>query len=322
MVLASQFFTAGQTYLTGVSNQLSGTASSLQPIITGGGGSVLLSNGTAAGLTALQVATLQGTITALGGNPTGLTIAQTQAFFSGASATYGGKAVVMGENAAKTQDIDVNASQSGTGITPIISANFSPSEKLNIAVKYEFQTELDLKTKVTNNEGGGIFVDGKEVVGDMPAMLSLGVEYKPVNRLMVCASFNEYFDKNVDYDGDPNVNINQIDKNFLEYGLGLEYGLTEKLRISAGWSHTSTGVNLNYQTDQSFSTNTNSIGAGFGYRITPMIDLNLAYQRAFYNEGSKTYDHLLGTNPISLTETYNKLTWMVAIGLDFYFGKK
>ena len=169
----------------------------------------------------------------------------------------------MTSNAAGTQNIDVNATQSGTGITPIISANFSPSEKLNIAVKYEFKTELDLKTKVINNEGGGIFVDGKEVVGDMPAMLSLGVEYKPVDRLMVCASFNTYFDKNVDYDGDPNLNINQIDKNFLEYGLGLEYGLTEKLRISAGWSHTSTGVNLNYQTDQSFSTNTNSIGGRF-----------------------------------------------------------
>ena len=57
------------------------------------------------------------------------------------------------------------------------------------------------------------------------------------------------------------ININQIDKNFLEYGFGLEYGLTDKLRISGGWSHTATGVNLNYQSDQSFSTNTNSFGA-------------------------------------------------------------
>ena len=39
-------------------------------------------------------------------------------------------------------------------------------------------------------------------------------------------------------------------------------------------------------------------------------------------KGSKTYDHLLGTTPISLTETYNKSTWMIAVGLDFYFGKK
>ena len=323
MVLASQFFTDGQTYLNGVSTQLSGTASSLQPLVTGGAGSVLLSDGTAVGLTPTQVATLQGTITALGGNPSGMTIAQSQAFFSGASATYGAKAGLMGENATASKDVIVDATESGTGITPILSANFSPSENLNIAVKYEFKTEIDLKTKVPNNEGGGFFFDGKELVGDMPAMLSFGIDYKPIKKLLLTASFNTYFDKGVDYDGDPTLNINEIDKNFLEYGLGVEYGLTEKLRISAGWSHTSTGVNLNYQSDQTFSTNTNSIGAGFGYRITPMIDLNLAYQRAFYNEGSKTYDHLLGgVAPVSLTETYNKLTWMVAVGLDFYFGKK
>jgi long-subunit fatty acid transport protein len=325
MVLASKFFTDGQTYLTGVSTQLGATATSLQPIITGGGGSVPLSNGTAVGLTPLQVATLQGTISALGGNPAGMTIAQSQAFFSGASATYGAKAGVMGENAAATKDINVDASQSGTGITPILSANFSPSDNLDIAVKYEFKTELHMKTKVVNGEGGGVFVDGQTLIADMPAMLSFGVDYRPVKKLLLSASFDEYFDKNVDYDGSETLNINEIDKNFVEYGLGAEYSLTEKLRISAGWAHTETGVNLNYQGDQSFSTNTDSFGAGFGYRITPMIDLNLAGQYTFYNDGKKPYDPRLSfdtTSPTVFTETYKKVTWMVALGLDFYFGKK
>jgi long-subunit fatty acid transport protein len=322
MVSASQFFTDGQTYLNGVSTQLSGTAASLQPLITGGAGGVLLSNGTAVGLTPTQVATLQGTISALGGNPGGMTIAQSQAFFTGASASYGAKAGLMGENAAASKDITVDASESGTGVTPILSANFSPLDNLNIAVKYEFKTEINLKTKVVNNEGGGIFVDGRTVIGDMPAMLSFGVDYRPVKRLLLSASFDEYFDKQVDYDGSPTININEIDKNFVEYGLGVEYGLTEKLRVSAGWAHTETGVNLNYQSDQSFSTNTNSFGGGFGYRITPMIDLNLAGQYTFYNDGKKPYDPRLSFDPNSFTETYKKVTWMIALGLDFYFGKK
>ena len=325
LVPASKFFTDGQTYLTGVSTQLASTATSLQPIITGGGGSIPLSSGTAVGLTPLQVATLQGTITALGGNPTGMTIGQSQAFFSGASASYGAKAGVMGENAAATQDINVDASQSGTGITPILSANFSPSDQLDIAVKYEFKTDLNMKTKVVNNEGGGVFVDGQTIIADMPAMLSFGVDYRPVKRLLLSASFDEYFDKNVDYDGSNTLTIDEIDKNFVEYGLGAEYGLTEKLRISAGWAHTETGVNLNYQGDQSFSTNTNSFGAGFGYRITPMIDLNIAGQYTFYNDGKKPFNPRLSfdtTPPTVYTETYKKVTWMVALGLDFYFGKK
>ncbi|MEI6047260.1 MAG: aromatic hydrocarbon degradation protein [Bacteroidota bacterium] len=321
MVLASDFFNSGATYLNGVSTQLSGTASSLQPIMDAGYGATPLSSGTALGLTPTQVATLQGTVTALGGNPTGMTIAQTQAFFSGASQTYGGKAAAMTSNEAKTQDIEVDAEQSGTGFTPIISANFSPSDKLNISIRYEFQTKLELKTKVNNNKSGGIFSDGATVIADMPAMLAVGVNYKPVSNLMLSGSFNYYFDKNVDYDGSESLNVNMINDNFLEYGLGLEYGLSEKLRVSAGWVATSTGVNLNYQNDQEYSTNTNSFGGGFGFRITPKIDLNLGAQYTFYKEGSKDFSHLLGTIPVTVTETYNKKTWLVGVGLDFYFGK-
>jgi long-chain fatty acid transport protein len=322
MVHASDFFTAGAATLNGLAAGANAFVAGLQPIITGGGGSVLLSNGTAVGLSAAQVGQIQQIIGAAGLNPAGLTIAQAQGILGVAAPGFTKKAGTMTANAAGTQDINVNASESGTGITPILSANFSPSDNLDIAVKYEFKTELNLKTKVVNGEGGGIFVDGQTVIADMPAMLSFGVDYRPIKRLLLSASFDEYFDKNVDYDGSATININEIDKNFVEYGLGAEYGLTEKLRISAGWAHTETGVNLNYQSDQSFSTNTDSFGAGFGYRITPMIDINLAGQYTFYNDGKKPYDPRLSFDPNFFTETYKKVTWMVAIGLDFYFGKK
>ncbi len=223
--------------------------------------------------------------------------------------------------AAMTANREVDVEQTGTGFTPIISVNVAASEKLNLAVKYEFQTNLVLTTKVFDNKNGGIFTDGAESIADMPALLALGAEFKPADKLMVAASMNMYFDKNVDYDGSKTANVNMIDNNFLEYGLGLEYGVSEKLRASAGWVATATGVNDAYQNDQRYSTNTNSFGAGLGYRITPMIDLNLGGQYTFYQEGSKDYSRLLGTLPIPITETYNKKTWIVAVGLDFYFGK-
>lgn len=220
--------------------------------------------------------------------------------------------------------VEADAEQTGTGYTPIISLNFSPSDKLNLAVKYEFKTKLELTTSVKDEKNaGGMFTDGGKTIADMPAMLSLGAEFKPADKLMLTASMNMYFDKNVDYDGSSVApHINMIDKNFLEYGLGAEYSLSEKLRASAGWVATSTGVNSDYQNDQRYSTNTNSFGAGFGYRITSMIDLNIGGQYTMYKEGSKTITHLLGTNPIpNITETYNKKTLIVAVGLDFTFGK-
>jgi len=30
---------------------------------------------------------------------------------------------------------------------------------------------------------------------------------------------------------------------------------------------------------------------------------------------------MLGTIPVPVMDTYNKETWVVAVGLDFYFGK-
>jgi len=30
---------------------------------------------------------------------------------------------------------------------------------------------------------------------------------------------------------------------------------------------------------------------------------------------------MLGTVPVSTTETYQKKTWLIGVGLDFYFGK-
>ncbi len=232
----------------------------------------------------------------------------------------GTKAVLNGTAAYidGATSVEADAEMKGTGFTPILSLNLTPSENLNIAVRYEFKTKLNLKTNVNNGKnGGGLFQQDSVAIADLPATLSIGLNFKPTDKLMLSGSFNYYFDKNVDYDGQKKVNINMIDKNFLEFGLGAEYALTEKLRISAGWSHTTTGVNKNYQSDMSFSTNTNSFGGGFGYRITPMIDLNLGFQRAFYAEGSKSF-----SDPIPYTETYNKSTWMIAAGLDFSFGKK
>jgi long-subunit fatty acid transport protein len=322
MVLASDFFTSGANTLNGLASGATAFVAGLQPIITGGYGSVLLSNGTSVGLTTTQIGQIQQIIGAAGQNPAGLTIAQAQGILGAAAPVFTGKATAMTSNAASTQNIEVDAEQTGTGYTPIISANFAPSDKLNIAVKYEFKTKLELTTKVKANMGGGIFTDGTKVIADMPALLAVGVEFKPVDKLKIAASMNYYFDKNVDYDASELLDINMIDNNFMEYGLGLEYGLSEKLRVSAGWVATSTGVNSNYQNDQEYSTNTNSFGAGFGYRITKMIDLNIGGQYTFYKEGSKDFNHMLGTVAVPVTETYNKKTWLIGVGLDFYFGKK
>ena len=214
--------------------------------------------------------------------------------------------------------VEADVEQTGSGYTPIVSLNIAPSEKLNVSLKYEFKTSLELTNKVMDGkDAGGMFIDGEKVIADMPAQLVGGLSYKPTNALTISTGVHYYFDQDVDYDGSAETNINMIDKNFIEYGLGLEYGLSEDLRISGGWLTTITGVNDNYQTDQSYSLPSNTFGAGIGFSLTEMIDLNLGGSYTLYQEGEKTYDAELPVG--SITEVYDKDIWIVALGVNFHF---
>ena len=246
------------------------------------------------------------------GNPTGAMISAPSFFNS----------IGQPANAAKTSNTYADAVMKGTGYTPILSANFSPvGDLLNIAVKYELKTKLDLKTTVYDNKTAGLFIQDSVAIKDMPAMLSVGVDVKPSDRFLISGSFNYYFDKNVDYDGQPDVDSVLIDKNFIEAGLGIQVGITDRLFASVGWLTTMTGVNDNFQSDLKYSLNTNTFGGGLGFKINDMIDINLGGSYTIYQKASENYTHWLipGILSAPAKNTYNNKTWVAAIGLDFHF---
>lgn len=314
MISAPEFFTSSAATLATLSNGATQLATGLQPIITGGGGGVLLSNGTVVGLSAAQIATIQQIMGAAGQTPTQIgsaSIAYAQQILQAAAPVFDTNSQTMNGLAAQTQNRLVDVQQKGLGFTPILSVNVSAAEDLNLSLRYEFKTKLRLTEYVTGTQdGGGMFVDGREVIADMPAQLAFGFDYNPVNTLRVMGTFNTYFDNQVDYDGSESVDVDMIDGNFYEYGLGLEYGFGPTFRASAGWVATNTGVNSAYQSDRRFSTNTNSFGAGVGYKVNRNIDLNLGGQYTLYGQDTKEFD------------TFTKRTWVVALGVDFLFGVK
>ena len=52
-------------------------------------------------------------------------------------------------------NVEADAEMTGSGITPILSLNISPSDKINLSLRYEFQTKMDLKTTVNDGKDGG-----------------------------------------------------------------------------------------------------------------------------------------------------------------------
>ena len=223
--------------------------------------------------------------------------------------------------------IEADAEETGSGITPIIGANISLGDKLDVGLKYEFRTAMDLTTTVHDGKDAyGMFVQDSTVHSDMPAMLTVGVSYKIMPNLSAMAGVHYFFDKSANYgkslDEAPTVPVSNdkvINNNLYEIAVGLEYNITDNFLISGGYLRTQTGVSEDFQSDLSFSLSANTVGIGAGFNLMPNLMINVGASYSKYDEGKKNYMHTvesIGTQ-IPAVETYNKETWMFGIGVDF-----
>ena len=97
------------------------------------------------------------------------------------------------------------------------------------------------------------------------------------------------------------------------------------MAVSAGWLMNSTGVQEAYQTDLSYSLNTNTIGGGLELHLSPLIDVNLAASYTIYAEGTKNFQREMGGTGVSgvfnnVAETYNKDVFIVAVGVNLHIA--
>jgi long-chain fatty acid transport protein len=213
-------------------------------------------------------------------------------------------------------DIAADVKQTGSAITPLFGLNIRPNENLNIGIRYEFNTKLEM-TNDTTVDGTGLFPDGYEFRNDIPAILSLGLEYAIAPNLRIMVSYNQFFDKNAVWGEDPTVDQDDlIDSNSYDIGIGFEYDITDSILISAGYLRTQVGVTDEYQ--DSFSHELNSDTFGFGSRImlTPKISLDLAGLYTAYTEAEKPSQR--PDFPLPFTETYQRWNWAFSVGLGFH----
>ncbi len=313
--------------LNGISNVASTAATSTTALVTAGAGSLTLAQAEQATIiTTQQRMALEAGLTAFG-SPTTVTIAQADAVFKGAASQYSATADLLGD-----QEVDVE--QTGAGYTPFFSINISPADNLNIAVKYEMATKLEVENHTTKDftvgytpEGDPVtmFPDGEKVRNDMPAMLSVGVDYGATSKLNVSAGVHYYFDKSANYGHKVNgvyVDNDQIiDNNFYELAGGLQYKLNDFILLSGGYLYAKTGVNDDYQSDLTYSLTSSTVGAGGAINILENLRLNLGFAYVIYNQDEKTINHLFSPTAtyIPARETYYKDSMVIGVGVDFRF---
>lgn len=304
MVAAPLFFNA-------LSSAATGAATSVQAIIDNGGGGYTLDQLVGANfITQTQADQLAGGLGAAY-NP-----AMTAADVQGA---YYATADAMSGNAQMTSDKEVDATQNSSGISPIIGVNFKFSENLNVALKYEHKTSMTL-TNETTLDDVNLYPDGAKTPNDMPSLLTVGVGYRPMDKLLVSGGVHYYFDKGANYGkkiGGVFVDNDEVvDENSWEAAFGLEYMVTDDILVSAGYLHSQSGANDNYHSDVSHSLSSNSVGLGGKYMLSEKLGLNLGFM--YTKNVGYTKDFTITGLP-DYSEEYNRHTTVIAIGFDYKF---
>ena len=311
------YLTAAATAATAKSQATAAAAASLQPLVAGGAGSLTIAQVQGAGyISAAQRAQLEGGLQQLGltaAQISAISVAAAQTTYATTSAYLAGTATNLTAVAPSLADKHVDVKQTGGGVTPIIGIDIH-LDKLNIGLKYEHMTIIGMTNK-TVVDGTGLFPDGQKTNSDIPAILAGGADYQATNKLKVSGSFNVYMDKKVNWGKNVYLEDRTIDKNYVELALGVEYKLTDKFTLSAGYLNSNTGVSEQYQSDFSFSNDSYTTGLGFQWNMNKRLVLDAGMMLTTYKDDTKTFTEAapIGT----YTETYSKDTFTVAFGIGY-----
>ena len=254
---------------------------------------------------------------------------------------------MVDRNDPESSDIELNTDQTGYGFTPIIGIDYKTG-RWNFSAKYEFKTHLCLVNQGTvitpvkklnaigeNLAAAGVPVQvlqgispaiqqAKENIneliaeydpeqnhkdaGDIPALLTLGVGYSPIDALRINVGFHWFDDKHAT---SYNNRQDKLDRGTFEYSAGVEYDLNKKFTVSTGWQRTSYGVTDDYMDDKSFVVSSNSVGVGGVIHLSKKMDLQVAYFHTFYDT--------MKTQKDNYSADFTRNNNVFGVGLDINF---
>ena len=272
---------------------------------------------------------------------------------------------MVDRNDPESSDIELNTDQTGYGFTPIIGIDYKTG-RWNFSAKYEFKTHLCLVNQGTvitpvkklnaigeNLAAAGVPVQvlqgispaiqqAKENIneliaeydpeqnhkdaGDIPALLTLGVGYSPIDALRINVGFHWFDDKEAtsgyNWTKADGVTQERVDRHknlkrgTLEYNAGAEYDVNKMLTVSAGWQSTNYGLSDASMDDKSFVVSSNSVGFGAKVNLTSRMSLSVAYFHTFYKH-KKTTEQV--SDKLTYTADYTRDNDVLGVGLDIDF---
>jgi long-chain fatty acid transport protein len=233
--------------------------------------------------------------------------------FVDASREFKGHAT-LGGGFAGTQTYSVDYEETGNGWGGILGVNIAPTEELNIGLRYETKTSIDLETSVTTNTLpgalNGLITDGFKRNRDLPALLGLGVSYKFTPKIRVEADLTYYFNEDADWEDAPiTTSADETKKdNGYDIGIACEYTFTPKWKASVGYMYTNVGIEPDNMSVETPELDAATFAGGVSFKPTPDWDVNLGILKSFYGD--------------AVTSTgifYEKDVVIIALGVQYKF---
>ncbi|MBR6265922.1 MAG: outer membrane protein transport protein [Bacteroidales bacterium] len=212
--------------------------------------------------------------------------------------------------AGAVADKEVDAVQTGFGLAPIVGFNFKPDDRLNIGIKYEGRTKMEL-TNDTKKDDTGMFTDDSTFRKDIPAIVSLGIGGNFTDKFRGSFSYTYYFDKNADWGG----HEEQMDKNTMDVAGSLEYDVIPLLTLSAGYSRSISGTSEEFQTDMDYALSSNAFGMGGRLNLSEKLKVDFGFMYVAYDKVEKSSTF----NSVPHTESFDRTNKSFSLGVSYTF---
>jgi len=216
-------------------------------------------------------------------------------------------------------DLRLDCSQKGWGLTPVLGADFH-FNRLNIGMKYEFLTKIDLKTTTKENSDpdGALaaYKDGVKTPSDIPAMLAVAAQYEILPTLRAAVEYHHFYDKSASMSGDRQKALKGGTD---EYLCGVEWDVWKNITVSAGYQKTDYGLTDNFQTDTSFSCDSYTIGLGGAIKLSPKMKLNAGYFWTTYSDYKAALTENYNGTGLAGQNTYSRTNRVLGVGIDVAF---
>ena len=240
--------------------------------------------------------------------------------------SMGGVNLNKGLNASNGSSVNLDGKASGMGFN--VGLFFKATENLTFGVDYRSKINMKLDdgtaTFTIPQSLDGVLGTGHTFDAELPlpASLDFGVAYRLNEKVLLAfeldwVMWSAYESLDFTFDNDENSPLNSTNpreyKDSFIPRVGVEYSLSEKLHLRAGYYYDPSPANENYFTPETVTLNTNAFTLGFTWSPLDFMDVDVSYLQTMGKQSTMKYE------PDNFAGTYKTIAYLPGIGLSFKF---